>query len=176
VNVSTNLKVDGRVRRERIQVDHVTVLVQKSARIAETGSVGDAHDLLLRIDAQSFADGVARQCAEVLHRARPLPQESVKVRIAAAFITGQVGEAHDYALVVDCHRRVPRRATQIAQVHWHSVLPQQRVGSALVADSVLANPRDAYHLSAVVDACRGAIGIAAIRSELLDLIFARAPD
>src|SRR6266850_3179591 len=162
-------------RDERAQVGHGAVLPEEAAAAGETGGTGDPDDLPPVVDSQGLAERIARERAEVPDAVSLGPQERVRVE-RAAVAGGDVGEPDDVAPLVDGHRRIPGDTAQVADIDGGAVFPEHRVNGAEPPDGPVADPRDADHLTAVVDGGGGSHRVAGQRGKHLDLIVARPPD
>src|SRR5262249_34285151 len=103
------------------------------------------------------------------------PEERMEVWMAG-IITGQVGKTRDFTAIVDCSGRVPRDASEVADVHHAAVFPEHGVLGAQRSHGLVASAGDAYYLAPVIDRGGSRVRIASERRECLDMTSSRFPE
>jgi len=102
------------------------------------------------VDSEGLAKGIARERAEVPDAVSLGPQKRMRVE-RTAVACGDVGEPDDVTPLVDGHWRIPGDTSQVADMDYGAVFPEDCVNGAEPPDGPVADPRDADHLTAVVD-------------------------
>src|SRR5262245_17816263 len=83
----------------------------------------------------------------------------------------------DYvALLIDGHRRVPKSNPKVTDVNHLAIIPEHRVLGGISPNRLVADARNAYDLSPVIDRGGGPTGVARNQGELLDFIGCGTPD
>src|SRR6266542_1485077 len=99
---------------EGIEIRHDAGLPEECA--AAAGRIArNAYDLAPLVDAVGFAIHISRKRAEILDTIMSRPEECVQLRVVG-IVTRLTGKTDDVTLLIDGHRGVPRRASQVADV------------------------------------------------------------
>src|SRR5215204_1241776 len=122
VDVVRRAQLAGVLGGEVVEIPHDIVLPDESPADGEIFRVRHAHDLARIVDAESLAEWIIVQCAEILDLPRMLREK--RPRTERSTVGGRaIGEAHDMASSVDRHRRVPGDAAQVSDLDRPSLLP-----------------------------------------------------
>jgi hypothetical protein len=159
---------------EGIEVRHDTVLPKE--RAAAAGRVArNADDLAPFVDAMGFAIHVSGKSAEILDTIMSRPEERVQLRVVG-IVTGLTGKTDDVTLLIDGHRRVPRVASEVADIGDPAVFPEHGVRGGESSNRLVTSARDADDLASVVDRGSSAGGVPGEHRKFADLASVRLPD
>ena len=131
---------------ERIEVGHDVVLPKECA--AAAGRVArNAYNLAPLVDGMRFAVHVSWKRAEILDPITSRPQERVQLGIVG-IVARLTGKPDHIPVLIDGHRRVPRHASEVADIGHRTVLPQHRMGGSESPYRLVARAGNADDLSA----------------------------
>src|SRR5829696_4492112 len=115
IDVVRRTQLAGVLGGEVVEVGHDIVLPDESPADGEIFRVRHADDLSRVVDAESLAEWIIVQCAEILDLPGMLREK--RPRTERSTVGGRaIGEAHDMPSSVDRHRRVPGDAAQVSDL------------------------------------------------------------